>query len=122
MKPQDSLRAAAEIYEQRNKLYGDNYKKYGHAFFPLLKGLLVETPHDLNRMGVLHMILSKVSRYCENFNKGGHDDSLDDLAVYAMMLKELDQDCRPMKDEKFAIPKPAVVEFREPVTVWQPKS
>lgn len=116
MKPQDSLRAAADIYEQRNKVYGDNYKKFGHSFFNLVNGMTVETPHDLNRMGVLTQILSKLSRYCENFNKGGHDDSLDDLAVYACMLKELDQDGRQL------MPVEEIEDYHVPLNDWQPKS
>jgi hypothetical protein len=86
----DSLKAAAAIYEERNKLYGDNYKKFGLAFWPILRVVNLEGPDDLNRFAVLIQILSKITRYCENFNAGGHADSLDDMAVYAMMLKELD--------------------------------
>jgi hypothetical protein len=96
MKPTESLRAAAEIYEQRNKLYGDNYKTFGPwvaLLFP--DGITLVTPNDFNRFGVITQMLGKLSRYAANFKKGGHDDSLDDLAVYAMMLKELDIDCRP---------------------------
>lgn len=103
MKPTDSLRAAADIYEERNKLYGDNYKQFGEwvaKLFPLGVGLLSE--EDFNRFGVLTQILSKLGRYCQNFEQGGHDDSLDDLAVYAMMLKELDIAAREIKAEDFA--------------------
>ena len=31
------------------------------------------------------------------FDKGGHNDSLDDIAVYAMMLKELDSGAKVNK-------------------------
>lgn len=92
----EQLRKAAEIYEQRNKLYGDNYKYFGevvHSLFP--EGISVragETKKSYyNRIGVLIQIISKLARYCQNFDSGGHDDSLDDIVVYAMMLKELDQ-------------------------------
>lgn len=84
------LREAAELYEQRNKLYGDNYKKFGHAFWPFLQNIQLKGPKDLNRLGILVQILAKVSRYCENFNEGGHDDSLQDITVYSAMLRELD--------------------------------
>lgn len=93
MKAPESLRSAAAIYEERNKLYGDNYKKFGGWAHPLLDGNIdIKSPSDLNRFGILIQMLSKLSRYVENFNSGGHDDSLDDLAVYTMMLKELDND------------------------------
>ena len=87
-----ALRAAAEIYEQRNAMYGDNYKKFGTWAQPLLADCNATTVTDVNRLGVLLQMLSKMSRYVENFNAGGHDDSLDDLVVYSMMLKELDSE------------------------------
>lgn len=96
----EALRKAAAIYEERNKLYGDNYKNFGKvmlALFPegIYHGSSNPQPFDeINRYGVLIQIVSKLTRYCENFGKGGHDDSLDDLAVYAMMLKELDNEAR----------------------------
>lgn len=93
----EALRQAAVIYEQRYALYGDNYKRFGKllaALFP--DGISIASAEDPvkagNRLGVLIQILSKITRYCENFNRGGHADSLDDLAVYAMMLRELDAD------------------------------
>lgn len=87
----EALRSAAHIYEERNKTYGNNYKEFGHWVSQLfLAGLSVSTAEDFNRLGVLIQMLSKISRYAENWDKGGHDDSLDDLVVYTMMLKELD--------------------------------
>jgi hypothetical protein len=86
----EMLREAATTYEERNKVYGDNYKNFGFFAHPLLRDAKVNGPHDMNRMGILIQMFSKLSRYCENFNKGGHDDSLLDLAVYTTMLRELD--------------------------------
>lgn len=93
----DALRAAAKIYEERNALYGDNYKHFGRvmeALFPDGLKFSLLGPKDWNRLGVLVQIVGKLTRYCPNFFEGGHDDSLDDLAVYAMMLKELDEEAR----------------------------
>lgn len=93
MTPPEMLRNCAAIYEQRNKLYGDNYKRFGpvmQLMFP--DGLVLKTPEDHNRFGVFVQVVAKVTRYAENFTAGGHPDSLDDMAVYAMMLQELDQD------------------------------
>jgi hypothetical protein len=87
----EMLRESAQTYEERNKLYGDNYKRFGaimKALFP--DPLPLTTEQDWNRLGVFVQVLSKVSRYAENFNRGGHDDSLLDMAVYATMLRELD--------------------------------
>lgn len=87
------LRSKADLYKQRNEIYGDNYHRFGPIFSLLMdnQSLNVRSTHDMTRLGVLVQIVSKITRYCETFNVGGHDDSLDDLAVYAMMLKELDQ-------------------------------
>lgn len=91
----DMLREAAATYEERNKLYGDNYKRHGwlmKALFP--QGLHLKTESDFNRYGVFVQMVSKVSRYAEQFNNGGHEDSLLDESVYAAMLRELDEDAR----------------------------
>lgn len=89
----EALRKAAAIYEERNKLYGDNYKTFGlvmRGLFPNGFGEHSNTIEFHNRLGVLIQIVSKLTRYCQNFDAGGHADSLDDLAVYTMMLQELD--------------------------------
>lgn len=91
------LRKAAGIYEERGRIYGDNYKVFGEAFNSLFGRYLVPSADpamDFNRLGVLVQIVSKLTRYAQNVSKGGHDDSLDDLVVYTMMLKELDMEAR----------------------------
>lgn len=85
------LNAKADIYRERNKLYGDNYKRFGVIMATLFpNGLTLRSVADFNRFGILVQLVAKETRYAENFTRGGHDDSLDDTAVYAMMLKELD--------------------------------
>lgn len=90
----DMLRDAAKIYEERNRMYGDNYKKFGHALQPLMQNIKLKSPEDFNRFGILNQLFSKLTRYANMFDSGGHDDSLDDITVYAQMLKELDQAAR----------------------------
>jgi hypothetical protein len=92
-----ALREAAEIYEERNALYGDNYKNFGKVWIALFPGGVHTTEIDqegstCSRLGVLIQIVSKLTRYCAQFDKGGHADSLTDLAVYAIMLQELDNE------------------------------
>jgi len=94
-----ALEQAASLYRGRNALYGDNYKNFGklvEVLFPegIPSGPMESMISYHNRTGVLFMVLSKLSRYCANFGDGGHSDSLDDLAVYAMMLNELDEEIR----------------------------
>ena len=87
------LRESAKVYEQRNKIYKDTYKRHGDvvaALFP--EGIEVYTPHDQNRLALITIIVGKLTRYSSMFYEGGHDDSLLDLAVYANMLREIDSE------------------------------
>lgn len=89
----ERLRDAAGIYEQRNQLYGDNYKRFGRVMQALFGDVMLHSSPDpdyWNRIGLLVQVVGKLTRYVENFNRGGHVDSLDDMAVYTMMLQELD--------------------------------
>lgn len=92
MTPPDTLEAAAALYRERNKLYGDNYKRFGPIMALLFPdGLTLKTAEDFGRFGILVQVIAKQTRYAENFTRGGHEDSLDDTIVYAAMLKELDE-------------------------------
>lgn len=93
----DELSAKAALYRQRNEMYKDNYKRFGPMVHAMMKDLRLSSADDFNRYGVLTMLFSKLGRYATQFANGGHDDSLDDLCVYAMMLKELDQEARRKK-------------------------
>lgn len=93
LSPAGMLASAAQTFKQRAEVYGDNYKRFGiviDALFP--DGIKIDVEEQYNRYGLLVQIVSKLTRYCENFNKGGHDDSLNDLAVYAAMLRSLDKE------------------------------
>lgn len=84
------LEEGAATYRQRNAIYGDNYLKFGHvmaAMFP--EGLVMRGADEFNKLGVFIQVLSKVTRYAEQLEKGGHYDSALDLCVYAAMLAEL---------------------------------
>lgn len=87
----ETLHNLADLFEQRNKEYGDNYKEFGTHFYSLIKHCRVNDIRDANRFGILMQIMTKLSRYVMSFNKGGHKDSLHDMAVYAAMLAELDE-------------------------------
>lgn len=88
----DQLTAKAALYRQRNAIYKDNYKRFGGMMNAVMPTISLKTPDDCNRFGVLVMLFSKLSRYAAQFDQGGHADSLDDMCVYAMMLKELDEE------------------------------
>lgn len=86
------LRAAAETYEERNKIYGDNYKHFGmvmNGLFPDGLNIAMDDVDAFNRLGVFIQCASKLTRYAQNLAQGGHVDSAHDLTVYASMLEEL---------------------------------
>lgn len=87
----DRLRALGDLFTERSRAYGPSYQEFGavgKALFP--RGIRLETEEDWKRWGVLSLMLTKLHRYVLNWENGGHGDSLDDLAVYAMMLREVD--------------------------------
>ncbi len=80
---------AAQTYDERNIIYGDNYKHFGHAMAAMFpEGLFVKSADDWNRLGIFVQVVSKVTRYAASF-ENGHQDSAHDLCVYAAMLEEL---------------------------------
>lgn len=88
----EQLIAAAKLYDERNLIYRDNYKVVGDIFKILFPdGVAIVTPEDYNRFALFMNLLNKLTRYCFNW-KDGHPDSLDDISVYSMMLKELDNE------------------------------
>jgi len=91
--PAELLQQSVETFRQRGDVYGDNYKMHGEVMVALFrKQIELVGQNDHNRFGLLVQIVSKLTRYCENFDKGGHDDSLNDLSVYAAMLRSLDRE------------------------------
>jgi len=88
----DILRDAAATYEERNKLYKDNYKRIGYIFTQLFpEGLMVREGEDWNRLIALISMMIKATRYAPNLIGGGHRDSARDACVYSAMLEELTQ-------------------------------
>lgn len=93
MKPQKYLNIAADTYDAKSKIYGDNYKMIGKvlaALFP--EGLKLKGEEDFNRFHLFLLSLVKKTRYAVNFDAGGHEDSVLDDIVYLAMLQEVDAD------------------------------
>jgi hypothetical protein len=85
------LANAAETFAERRKVYGDNYKRVGAAMAALFpNGVELKTADDHNRFHILMLVIVKLSRYCVNWEKGGHQDSIHDAAVYCAMLEDID--------------------------------
>lgn len=94
----DALTKLADLYRERGKVYGDNYKLHGFVMRHLFpNGVTLLTVNDHNRFGVFTQIVCKLTRYANMWDKGGHADSVDDMTVYAQMLQELDAIIRAAK-------------------------
>lgn len=90
MKALDNLEAITKLYKERNKLYKNNYLIAGEIFLWLHpEGIVIDTAEKYNRMAILMQIINKLIRYSYNWETG-HPDSLNDISVYAMILKEID--------------------------------
>lgn len=88
----DNLSALVQLHQDRSELYGDDYLRVGPSFagvFP--HGLELKSPADFTRFALLTHIHGKLLRYAARFHDGGHDDSLDDISVYAQLLKHADE-------------------------------
>lgn len=85
------LRDAAETFAERNKTYGDNYLHFGTVMSGLFpRGLpSPRTAEDWNRLGLLVQCVTKITRYAQSLERGGHTDSAHDLSVYAAMLQSV---------------------------------
>ena len=92
----DNLRGLATLFEERDKVYGATYKRVGYVLAALFdfKTVKIRTAEDWNRACNLMMMQVKFCRYGKNFEKLGHDDSLDDLAVCTQFQRMLDNDAR----------------------------
>lgn len=87
------LRKSADAFEERNAEYGDGYKKFGEVMMGLFpEGIEIKNQKDASRYAILNIMVAKLDRYCKNFNKGGHEDSLIDLSTYSAMLNEVDKE------------------------------
>ena len=84
----DILAAMAETFRERNKVYGDNYKRVGAvmaAMFP--HGVELLTEEDYNVWHLFELMVVKLTRFA---NSGlTHEDSIHDAAVYAAMVESL---------------------------------
>jgi hypothetical protein len=77
-----------ETFRERNKVYGDNYKRVGevmNALFP--DGVELKTVEDYNIWHLFELMIVKLTRFT-NSNLT-HEDSIHDAAVYAAMVESL---------------------------------
>ena len=75
------------IYRQRRKAYGDSYLTFGkilHSMFP--EGITLKGVEQFMVFGLLVHILTKLARLACRLPKMVHSDSLQDMAVYALLV------------------------------------
>lgn len=88
---------AQRVYRERNAVYKDNFRIVGRimtAMFGWKQPDLVDE-NDFNRWHIFELFIVKLTRYVNNWHRGGHEDSLDDMIVYLGILKELDREWKP---------------------------
>jgi hypothetical protein len=93
MKPtvKSRLEDLADIHAERQAIYGDNYMYIGEIMMGMFpRGMHIKTAEEFNRLHLFFHLVGKLSRYARQMPDGGHDDSLDDTAVYAMILRHYD--------------------------------
>lgn len=82
------LAEMADTFRERNKVYGDNYKRVGAvmaAMFP--DGIQLKEEDEFNRWHLFELIIVKLTRFA---NSGlTHKDSIHDAAVYSAMVESL---------------------------------
>jgi hypothetical protein len=86
------LAEAAKTYNERNAVYGDNFKRVGgvmQALFP--NGVKLDSDEAFQRWHILELAVVKLTRWAVSVERGeSHQDSLRDLAVYSAILEEID--------------------------------
>ncbi len=82
------LLKASETHKERTEVHGHAYDRTGDiytAFFP--NGVTLKTAEDFERFVPFVWCVTKMNRYAENMERGGHKDSAHDLIVYGAILE-----------------------------------
>ena len=88
-KVEDILKQGADFFESRREEYGEEYLKTGKirkAFFP--NGIKLKTENDFYYFHLFNIIATKLGRIAEHWRKGQHEDSWNDIMIYAAMALE----------------------------------
>ena len=86
----DVLIELAQLFDNRSKVYKDNYINFGKVMAGLFPdGITLKTEEDHVRFHLFILAIVKLTRYSNNW-KSGHSDSSRDSAVYMAMLEAFD--------------------------------
>lgn len=86
--PHDILRGMARTFEERNRVYGDNYRMVGQvmkALFP--NGITLLSSDDYDVYHLFELKIVKLTRFA--ISGLSHRDSIHDDAVYSAMIESL---------------------------------
>jgi hypothetical protein len=87
----EHIKNLVAIHEQRKGSYGQDYLNVGPSLAALFPdGVELTTPEDYTRFALFLQAHGKLARYAARFKLGGHPDSLDDVSVYAQLLRFVD--------------------------------
>jgi len=90
---ESNLNRVTELHRARRRSYGTDYKRTGPALAAMFPGgVYLETAKEFSRFNLLLQIHGKLNRYATRFKQGGHADSLDDISVYAQILRRVDEE------------------------------
>lgn len=89
----DVLRECADLFDTRSIQYPrNNWEIVGNIMNILVpEGIELKTENDHERYHIFTWLIGKICRYSQNYNNGGHEDSLKDAIVYAAILKSIDE-------------------------------
>jgi len=83
-------------YQERNKIYGDNFETVGKVLAVLFpEGLTLKTAEEFEAYHLLDWIVGKLTRFTATQMQ--HQDSIHDIAVYSAMLEANIQNRRNIK-------------------------
>ena len=87
MTVKEAMEESIKVYEERQQQYGNSYQAVGQIMQILFPGGLNGSLLNHARLHLIGWIVGKLCRYAVSVRSGTNvDDSLKDLAVYAMML------------------------------------
>lgn len=85
------MQEAFATYQKRRKTYGPSEVRFGEVMSKLFpQGLACHGDDDFIRLGLFVQIVSKITRYANDFGNP-HVDSVHDLGLYAFMLEGEDR-------------------------------
>lgn len=88
--PANVLVTMADTYQERSKMYKNNYKQIGAVMAALYPdGVTLKTKDEHNRFHLFLMMQIKMTRLV-NMDLN-HQDSCHDIGVYSAMLKSLQE-------------------------------